>query len=260
MSESLRIEAVPHQRSPEAVERIREYFDLQLMFAEAVAAKTGEPIDEAVLKYTNFHRRFGFGKPKNLDPRWTQFASTIRAAATHEDRLKQTLAVYAQTKWTESSHPEREFGCFSYDYDPKTKIVHIHFNTNDPLGPLKKERMPERIKDLTEMFAYIRKTHPEAEIVEGRSWLYNLDAYRRLMPEEYVKSRKPVEHVDHFQGSSRWGQFLRHDGKIKQDLKQKFIENFENIDPDNLEKTFPFNAFDVRAPIKAFYKKFGIEA
>src|ERR1700754_2802580 len=41
------------------IERYRDFFDLQLRFAEAVAEKTSTPIADAVLLSTSFHRRFG---------------------------------------------------------------------------------------------------------------------------------------------------------------------------------------------------------
>ena len=45
----------------ERAERLRDYFDLQLRFAEAVAATAALPLAEAVSQCTNFYRRFGLG-------------------------------------------------------------------------------------------------------------------------------------------------------------------------------------------------------
>ena len=42
-------------------ERYRDFFDLQLRFAAAIAGKASIPIAEAALRYTNLHRRFGLG-------------------------------------------------------------------------------------------------------------------------------------------------------------------------------------------------------
>jgi hypothetical protein len=41
--------------------RLRDYFALQLHFADVVAAKAALPLTEVVEEYTNFYRRFGFG-------------------------------------------------------------------------------------------------------------------------------------------------------------------------------------------------------
>ena len=45
------------------VERLHDWFALQLCFVEVFVARTGLPLDTAVTFYTNLHRRFGFGRP-----------------------------------------------------------------------------------------------------------------------------------------------------------------------------------------------------
>ena len=45
----------------ERADRLQDYFDLQLRFAEAVAATAALPLSEAVSQCTNFYRRFGLG-------------------------------------------------------------------------------------------------------------------------------------------------------------------------------------------------------
>ena len=64
----------------ERAERLRDYFDLQLRFAEAVAATVALPLAGAVWQCTNFYRRFGLGRvqgaPIAMDP------SMLRAVAT----------------------------------------------------------------------------------------------------------------------------------------------------------------------------------
>ena len=58
-------EDAPHPASTMArtarAERLRDYFALQLHFAEVVAANAALPLTDAVAQYTNFYRRFGFG-------------------------------------------------------------------------------------------------------------------------------------------------------------------------------------------------------
>ncbi len=55
--------------------RLRDYFDLQLHFADVVAAKAALPLTEVVEQYTNVYRRFGFGiwpdAPRALQ--WDQY-------------------------------------------------------------------------------------------------------------------------------------------------------------------------------------------
>jgi hypothetical protein len=65
----------------EKIERYRDFFDLQLRFAEAVAEKTSTPIADTVLLSTNFHRRFGLGDAPADDapgPAWQAYAPGSR--------------------------------------------------------------------------------------------------------------------------------------------------------------------------------------
>ena len=75
-----------------------------------------------------------------------------------------------------------------------SEIVRLHFYNRDPLGPLSRARSGERRRELADMFAYIKKRFPHVTQVEGRSWLYGTEAYRRFFPEEYVRSRVVIEH------------------------------------------------------------------
>ena len=45
------------------LERLHDWFRLQLDFAQAFATKTELSLDAAVTFYTSLHRRFGFGRP-----------------------------------------------------------------------------------------------------------------------------------------------------------------------------------------------------
>src|SRR5439155_23745842 len=104
--------------------------------------------------------------------------------------------------------PDHVFGCFYFHAVDESKIVRLHFYNRDPLGPLGKAREDERQRELARMFACVRRRFPHVTGVEGRSWLYGTEAYRRLFPEEYVRSRVAIENDRRFQGMSRWGQFL----------------------------------------------------
>ncbi len=57
----------------------RDFFDLQLRFAEAVAERTAMPLAEAVLRYTNLHRRFGLGDVTADEPHpsWHDYAREL---------------------------------------------------------------------------------------------------------------------------------------------------------------------------------------
>jgi hypothetical protein len=70
------------------------------------------------------------------------------------------------------------------------------------------------------MFTYVMQTHADAKEVRGGSWLYHLEAYRRLSPPVDGDSREALEESTHFQGSSSWGQFLDHREGVKPALRE----------------------------------------
>ena len=241
-------------------ERFRDFFDLQLRFAEAVAEKTAMPVAEAVLLYTNFHRRFGLRDvtPDGPHPSWHAYARELSRLGSHEARAGWTQEFYARAPEEQRSFPDHVFGCFYFHAGGECEIVRLHFYNRDPLGPLSRARSGERRRELADMFAYIKKRFPHVTQVEGRSWLYGTEAYRRLFPEEYVRSRVVMEHGSRFQGMARWGQFLDRDSKVKPALKETFLHNLDQLDTARLWQAFPLPSFRVGAPIEAFYAHYGI--
>lgn len=246
---------------PRKIERYRDFFDLQLRFAEAVAERTSTPIADAVLLTTNFHRRFGLGDVP-LDgaacPAWQQYARGLEALATHRQRADWTQAFYARSPEEQSAFPDHVFGCFEFHASDATDIVRLHFYNRDAQGPLSKARANTRQRELENMFATIRKRFPNAARVEGHSWLYGTEAYRRLFPDDYVRSRAVIESGKRFQGMARWGQFLDRESRVKPALKDTFLKNIERLNADRLWEAFPLPSFRVTAPIEVFYENYGV--
>jgi hypothetical protein len=247
--------------SPEKLERYRDFFDLQLRFAEAVAEKTSTPIADAVLRSTNLHRRFGLGDAPADEapgPAWQEYVRGLKTLATHPQRADWTQTFYARSPEEQSAFPDHVFGCFEFHSGDATDIVRLHFYNRDALGPLSKARATARRRELRNMFAYIRMRFPNAARVEGRSWLYGTEAYRRLFPEDYVRSRIVIENGDRFQGMARWGQFLDREGRVKPELREIFMQNIERLDADRLWEAFPLPSFRAQARIDVFYECYGI--
>lgn len=243
------------------IERYRDFFALQLRFAEAVAEKTSTPIGDVVLRITNFHRRFGLGDaPADgaPDAAWQEYARGLEALATHRQHADWTQAFYARSSKERPAFPDHVFGCFEFHAGDATDVVRLHFYNRDAEGPLSKARAGVRRRELESMFAFIRKRFPNAGHVGGRSWLYGTEAYRRLFPEAYVGSRAVIEGGNRFQGMARWGQFLDRDGNVKPELKHMFLRNIERLNPDKLWEAFPLPTFRVRAPIEVFYECYGV--
>jgi hypothetical protein len=240
--------------------RFRDFFDLQLRFAEVIAERTAMPLAEAVLRYTNFHRRFGLGDVK-LDephPSWHAYARELSRSASHDARASWTQAFYAQSPDERLSFPDHVFGCFYFHASKDSEVVRLHFYNRDPHGPLSEARAEDRRRELGAMFAYIRQRFPQLAKVEGRSWLYGTAAYCRLFPQEYVRTRSPIESGRQFQGMSRWGQFLDRRGDVKPVIREAFLHNIGQLNPSRLWEAFPLPSYRVSAPIGAFYARYGI--
>lgn len=249
--------------SPGKIERYRDFFDLQLRFAQAVAEKTSTPIADAILLTTNLHRRFGLGDAPTEGegapgPAWQEYARGLETLAAHWQRADWTQAFYVRSPDEQSAFPDHVFGCFEFHASDATDIVRLHFYNRDAAGPLSEARAGARRHELERLFALVKKRFPNARYVEGRSWLYGTEAYCRLFPELYVKSRVIIESGNRFQGMARWGQFLDRAGNVKPDLKATFLKNIELLNPGRLWEAFPLPSFRVRAPIDVFYAWYGI--
>ena len=92
----------------------------------------------------------------------------------------------------------------------------------------------------------------------GASWLYNLDAYRRLFPVPYLAPAHVIGH--RFQRMPLWGQFLDRYGETKESMTRPFLERLERqSSSDNLDQCFPFQVLSVEAPVLEFYAFYGID-
>ncbi len=175
----------------------------------------------------------------------------------------------AQVAWTRATfarappEPERRarFGCFTHDPPNDEGQVRIHFSSRDSeggVGPLAGWKVSRRVAELAQMFGAIRAAHPVAETVRGGSWLYNLEAYRRLFPPEYAEARHAPPRVG-LNGTSSWGQLIDHLGAVKQDVAAVFLRNLrDELDPAAPWLVFPFRALITSAPIETFYRFYGI--
>jgi hypothetical protein len=150
------------------------------------------------------------------------------------------------------------FGCFSYARLSGDRIrLHFHNAESDGHSPLGIERRGQRLADLAALFAHVKRTLGQPPRVVGASWLYNLDAYRRLFPVSYLATARVMDL--RFQHMPLWGQFLDRFGEIKESMARRFLERLESQSSlDCLEQCFPFQVFSVEAPVREFYDFYGI--
>jgi hypothetical protein len=138
-------------------------------------------------------------------------------------------------------------------------LIHLHFwNLDDSgYGPLSHQRKEARLADLRSMFTHTKRAHPDALAVHGSSWLYNLEAYRRLFPVEFALSA----HTDtpHLNARSLWGQFLRFDGRLNEERAVVFLDRLNRLEAEHqYAQCFPFQVLLAEAPIILFYAFYGV--
>ena len=247
----------------DASARLAPYFDLQLRFAARLAEVGGPPLGEAVTWFTNLHRRFGLGIVRRDEPvalLWRRFLDGLHEAPDHRARLAWTLECHAAAPPEQPPPGQHRFGCFACDAPDEAGTLKLHFTNadGDGVSPLAEARMARRRAELTAMFAFVAAHHPDAASVRGTSWLYHLEAYRRLYPPGYAASRRPPDRPLHFHGSSSWGQFLDHRGGIKPAARDRLLANLADLRPDRLREAFPLPALLVTAPIDDFLRHYGI--
>ena len=239
---------------------LRDYFDLQLILAARLADRLGLAPAEAVARYTNFRKRFGLDSPQGAT-NWAQFLHDFEAEDDAAARLDVAVRRHAQAPRDSLPSGQARFGCFACDAPLEGGVVRIHFTnrTGDPeVGPLAAARMDDRIAELTAMFAFVRGTWPEARSVLGGSWLYNLEAYRRLFPPAYGASAQVPEGPVRLNGSSSWGQVLDHRGRVKPAVRDHLLARLDSLDPDAPWRAFPLRALLANAPIEAFFGHYGV--
>jgi len=242
--------------------RLRDYFALQLHFAEVVAARAALPLADTVAQCTTFYRRFGFGRwHAPIAPAWQEYTASMLMLETHDQRVAWTQAFFAQLPPERLPPGRQQFGCFGCDPPDAGGRVRIHFTNHDTDGtsPLSRAKMGARRQDLHALFTYVQHTHPEAQTILGGSWLYHLEAYRRLFPPVYGESRVVQEGTAHLQGTSSWGQFLDHREVVKPALREQFLTNLATLDRQRLWEAFPLPTYSTQAPIQAFYDWYHIE-
>ncbi len=242
----------------------RDYVDLQVRFAERVAVVADIPLPEALLRYTNFHRRMGLGVPGQGPPseEWLAMVDRIDLR-THEQRVDHMHAAL-ETKGDASLVllPGRKgFGCVACEPPNADGMVRIHFGNRAPIadvGPLHVSRMGERRSELAEMVSWLAREHPSTRRIDGGSWLYNLEAYRRLFPPEFVASRDPRNGPPYLHGLSSWGQFIDHRGQVRPAARHRFLAALPALDMTAPHRVFPYQVLFTTAPFEAFLRTYGV--
>lgn len=234
----------------------REFFDLTYRFAQRIHCVTGLALDQALLRYTHLYLAFGLGR--SFDPSvadWAAFIAGLRNAA---DPVDWMYATYRRlVGYLPPRQPDLPFGCFSYAVWAGGR-VRLHFwNPERGVSPLRREFIPTRMAELRDLFTHVRATVPGASKVVGGSWLYNIEAYRRLFPEAFLSTARAEEPEAQF--IALWGQFVDHRRQIKTDMAAAFLQRVGRAASlDEILRSFPYLVLRLEACIESFYTFYGV--
>lgn len=245
-----------------AAEIARDFFALQLRYADALSAKSGIPLAEAIAFNTNLHRLFAYGNLAKQPPDPAFLEMIVEALAEPATRIDTLISAYARRPpdpWPTDRIPfGKHFACEAPNDQGEVRIhFRNRFNT-DEIGPLHASNVSQRRAELTEMFSFVAQRWPEAKAVIGNSWLYNTQAYRRLFPTAYAASCTPLVGPRPMHGLSTWGQFLDFRGALKQTVAEAFFKNLDTLDISQPWLSFPYQVLSTEAPFEAFKREYGL--
>ena len=229
----------------------KAFFDLQLQFADTVASLAGMPPARALLEYTNLYIRFGLGRHFDVQhPDWREYVDGLSRGT---DRREWTYDFYRRKPTDDGAPPVvATFGCFSYGVANDRIRLHFLNAETDERSPLARERRDRRLDELAALFGHIKHTCGVPRQVAGASWLYNLDAYRRLFPARYVANARVLPR--RFQRMALWGQFLDRRGQVRAPIAREFLARLERASSvDDLDPCFPFQVLAVEASVLEFF-------
>jgi hypothetical protein len=235
------------------------FFSIQLTFAKKITQLTQRPYQDAVLNMTALYRILGLDW--SFDPHhpvWQDYLEGLHQIDTDAD-ADWSYQFYLERADQLPSYDNQHWGCFGYEYWSKRRLIHLHFWNLDEsgYGPLSHQRKEARLTDLLSMFTQIKRAHPDAIAVHGSSWLYNLEAYKRLFPIEFGLSA--CTGTPHLIARSLWGQFLRYDGRLNEERVEVFLDRLNRLEKEHqYAQCFPFQVLLTEAPISLFYTFYGL--
>jgi hypothetical protein len=237
----------------------KPFFELQLIFAQKIAGLSQQPSHQVLLRFSAFYRILGLDW--SLDPTnpfWQAYTQGLKLAS---EKVDWTYQFYLQRyptipKFTDEEH----WGRFAFDYHPETQAIKLHFSDQDRSisGPLSHQRVAIRKAELRTMFQQIQQRHPDATLVQGGSWLYNWESYKRLFPTAFERSAE-IQRMPALYGRAIWGQFLRRGWSIHQETMSLFLQRVSQLERvEDYPHCFPYPVLLTQAPIHLFYEFYAL--
>lgn len=226
----------------------KAFFDLQLDFATAVTALSGRSLASVLMDYTNLYIRLGLGRDfDSAHPTWQEYVSGL--TATNDPREWTYRFFAARAGAMAGPAVEATSGCFAYSRLSEERI-RLHFQNveTDSHSPLGADRIGRRRAELAALFEPL----PRPVRVVGASWLYNLEAYRRLFPLSYLATAHVL--TGRFRHMPLWGQFLDRRGAVRAGLAGQLLDRLgRQSSLDGLDHCFPLPVLSVEAPVQDFH-------
>lgn len=235
----------------------KAFFDLQVVVAERMAEVGGVELGRALMDFTNLYIRFGLGHGFDAEhPVWREYLDGVGRG---RDLREWTYRFYlGRAGVVVPPGLVASIGCFSYSRLSGERIrLHFRNAEGDGHSPLAAGRRERRLGDLAGLFAHVKATVPGPVRAVGASWLYNLEAYRRLFPRAYLATARP------FPGRHRhmplWGQVLDRRGDVRHSMAEHLLERLARLSRlEDLDACFPFQVLRLEAPADAFFELYGV--
>jgi hypothetical protein len=226
------------------------FFELQLRLARRVAELAPMPLEQALLEYTHLFIRMGCGRrPDAANARWQEYLAGLKRNA---DAVAWTCEFRARARAWDTGPPlERASGCFSYSRLAPAR-VRLHFYS-DPActgSSLEAAQAPARRRELAALLGGLGRTEPATQVV-GQSWLYGVEAYRRLFPAAWLDTARTVPPP--WQRLPLWGQLVDRHGQVPPAVRERFMQQLEAAQGiGQLPACFAFPVVAVEAPARIF--------
>lgn len=242
------------------IQYAKEFLTLQVRFAQKIAEVSNQALKDVMLDHTMLRNLFDLRVSHDIpNPLWDEFIKGLCVSNNPEDWTYNFYLKHRAVK-PDVSDERRFFGCFSYVYPWRgTKKLRLHFENRDTSehGTLSKASTAIRKSELSAMFRYTQANHPDVETVRGGSWLYNIPAYLRLFPPDYVKTSKPVGYETTFW--ALWGQFVGRNGSIREPAASQFLECLGKQQTiEGCLQCFPYQVLRPECSIEVFYDFYNI--
>ena len=224
----------------------RTFFATQQRFAERWADLASMPIETAYLECTTwYHQAAGLGR--DFDPShpvWQRLVAEV-AVSPEPDAVVHAWAVAHK----QAVGPGAVLD-FAWSADDRTVRVNFLGERSPSSSPLSAMQLPVRKRELRDLVLRAADQHPEAELLRGRSWLYGLEAYRRIFPPVFLVGLE-VEPPD-LQFLAIWGQLLHRDGTSRPGVAAGLLVAADAAaSTTDLERSFPVPMWQTTAPFAA---------